>query len=116
MKPEPLGVPIDVRGRRVPQSLAAPFIARARLNRMGGQLRDMQLELRVMQSYEKALESLPATRIHELFDELQALLLDHAPAVVCDCRPDTPCPICEEKRWLSAARIKELANNGPGLK
>ena len=112
MKPEPLGVPIDARGRRVRPSLSAPFIARARLYRMGGQLRDMQTELRVMQSYERALESLPAKRIHELFDELQTLLLDYAPAVACDCRPDASCPICEDKRLLSAARIRELANNG----
>lgn len=110
MKPEPLGAPIDARGRRVRKSLSGPFIARARLHRMAGVLQDIKSELLLMQHYERVMDSLPTERIHAALDELRNLLIDNSPAVVCECHSGSSCPICEDRRWLSAAHIRRIAD------
>jgi hypothetical protein len=110
MKREPLGYPIDALGRRVSTRLAVPFKIRARLFEFAERLNALDVALREMEHDPKIGEMLPTDRIHELFRDLNAAILESVPSVPCSCSPTVDCTLCEGKRWLSALDIRRITS------
>ncbi len=110
MNREPLGSPIDARGRRVPRKLVGPFITRARLFRLTDKLNEVRTELAQMNLSERVLDSLPMADIYASFNFLNTAILENAPAIPCGCSPNIDCEYCKGKRWLNATDIRRITS------
>jgi hypothetical protein len=103
-----LSIVTDIRGRRVPTSLAGPFMARERFARMVRLLEEIKQELAQMNVYGSAVSYMDPAKLDAMIKALQDELLENAPAIPCDCAEG--CERCQQKRWLSAKDLREIAN------
>jgi len=107
-------LPVDARGRRAPPHLAAPFVLRARLNRMARIVAECRTELTCSVSFRNLLGQSETDALAEACERLERTLMDAAPAVPCRCLHDEDCEFCEGKRWLTAKDIRRvLESHGP---
>jgi hypothetical protein len=100
--------PVDLRGRRVPTRLAAPFVARARLVEMARTVSGFRDQLTGTSYLEELLGKEAASELRDQCKALEAALVDAAPAMPCKCARDKECPNCMGRGWLTTKQIRVL--------